>query len=114
MTFSEWLDNRYLEWQTRGGRRSTLTAFAKYLGISQSLLSRYLNDGVLPSIDTIPKLAEKLGPEIYNFFNETPPDPLLQYIARHWHELPAERQNQIREQVETYLVHKQQTNPEPS
>lgn len=114
MTFSKWLDQQYLQWQTKAGRRNTLTAFAQYLGIGQSLLSRYLNDDVIPNLDKAQIMAEKLGPEIYDILGLAHPDPLLKYITHNWHKLDEEKQNQIREEVENYLVHKQRTNPEPS
>ena len=96
MNFSEWLEKKFLEWQNQIGKRKTLTAFAKHLGISQPLLSRYLNDGVMPGIDKIPFLAEKLGPEVYEFVNlDTPADPAIRELQAAYNVLPPEEKQEI-------------------
>jgi transcriptional regulator with XRE-family HTH domain len=72
--FTDWFNNKYLEWENKQGRRQTITSFAKYLGIRQPYVSNWLNGKYKPSGTNIVKIANKLGPEIYDFFSEEQKD----------------------------------------
>lgn len=62
--FKDWLNDRYIEW--RGNSRSTITEFAAYLGVSQSLLSHWLNGKMTPrDPEKIAKLVMKFGIDTY-------------------------------------------------
>jgi len=111
MKFSEWLEKKYIEWLSKAGKYKTQREFAEWLGLNRTQLSMYLNGSRVPTGNNIDKLIAKLGPETYDALGLARPDPLLQYVTHNWHKLPEETQNQIREQVETYLANGQQTKP---
>ena len=67
--FAEWLEGKFLSWMGEAGRRRTVTEFAKYIGVSQSLMSQWLNGHYLPDLKNINKIAERLGPEVYDLLN---------------------------------------------
>lgn len=72
---ADWLNKRYLEWQVKTGVRQPMRAFADYLGIKPTSLSNWLNSSIPPSKDNVDKIAEKLGPEIYDILGLARPDP---------------------------------------
>lgn len=115
MEFKDWLEQKYLEWMVQGGKRQTLTAFAKYLGLSQSLVNQYLNGKIsTPSEDSVHKIAKQLGPEVYDVLGLVQPDPDLQALNALWHKLPPEVQDSIRSQIEKYQpVENEKINPAP-
>lgn len=81
MEFKDWLEQKFLIWQSEIGKRRTLTAFAHYLGLSQPLVTQYLSGKVKsPSDESLRKIAEKLGPDIYDLLGLARPDPLIQEL----------------------------------
>lgn len=76
MDFKDWLEQKFLIWQSGIGKRQTLTAFAQHLGLSQPLISRYMSGQILPSAESVQKLADKLGPEVYGLLGLARPDPI--------------------------------------
>lgn len=72
--FSQWLEMQYIEWMRRSSQRKTLTAFADWIGVSQSQLSRYMAGKITPNKDNLQIMAEKLGPEIYDVLGLLRPD----------------------------------------
>ena len=114
MKFNEWLEKNFVEWMAQAGKVRTQADFAEWLGIHKTQLNMYLTGNRTPTGENVDKLAAKLGPEIYDLLGLARPDPLLQYVTHNWHKLPEETQNQIREQVETYLANgQQQPKPQP-
>lgn len=97
--FSEWLEQKYLEYQIDQGRRVTLGEFAEALGISQGLLSHYLKGIRKPRISTVHKLAEVLGAEIYTILGYQRPDIRLQYISANWDKLSQEEQDGLTDRM---------------
>lgn len=64
MNFTDWLRQKYDEWERRtGGNRAD---FATYLGVPSTSLSNWLNTGARPRVDSIRLLADKLGGEVYD------------------------------------------------
>jgi len=58
------LEKRYLQWQNKVGRK-TIAEFAQYLCVNRSLLSQWMNSSALPGNENVIKIANKLGPDIY-------------------------------------------------
>ena len=81
MKLEDWLERKYLEWQFHEGRR-TLAEFAEYLNIPRPLLSHYMNGRAKPKLDNIEKLANKLGPGIYDLMGYQRPDPSFKEIRQ--------------------------------
>ncbi|MBX3045704.1 MAG: helix-turn-helix transcriptional regulator [Anaerolineales bacterium] len=103
LAFPAWLEQKYLEWQGQRGKRATLAQFAEHLGISAPLLSHYLNGLRKPTAENVGKLAQRLGPEIYEILGLQDPDPKLRFIARNWGRLTSEQQQQLLASAETML-----------
>jgi transcriptional regulator with XRE-family HTH domain len=105
--FSEWLEQKYLEYQIEQSRRVTLGEFAEALGISQGLLSHYLKGIRKPRISTVHKLAEVLGPELYTILGYQRPDVRLQYISANWDKLSQEEQDNLIEHMKSQVAEHQ-------
>ena len=62
--FTEWINEKFIEW--RGNSRNGVTDFARFVGVSQQVMSNWLNgrNKRPPSPESIAKLAEKF-PDIY-------------------------------------------------
>lgn len=85
-----WIERQYIEWQRPEGKRATLTAFAKYLGVSRNVLNNWINRKQTPEGDSLRLLGDKLGWEIYDVVGEPRPDPRLQAILKVWGRLSEE------------------------
>jgi hypothetical protein len=68
MKFRDWIGKKYLEWRgDKIGRESGVTFYARWLGVSPSLMSQWMNDGAVPqTTKIINKLVEKYGGEVYS------------------------------------------------
>lgn len=77
MTFSQYLEMKYLEWQQKQGGRKTIAEFAAYLGIAQTTASSYMNGVRKPEGEKLQRIAEKLGIEVYDVLGVQRPDPDL-------------------------------------
>jgi hypothetical protein len=111
MSFMDMFFETYLEFQ-RETRKSSITAFAKYLSkqnpygveFSQQLVSGWLNGDFSPSAKYAPALASIMGDRIYIELGLDRPDPDLQTLSRLWPRLPEETRHAIREQAEKYVT----------
>lgn len=67
--FSDWITQKYVEWRGDAiGRERSITEYAKYLGVSQQLMSNWMKKGgkVPRSIEMINKLVAAYGNEVYD------------------------------------------------
>lgn len=71
--YKDWLMQKFVQWEKRQTRRQSFSAFARYLGVSQSSLSQWMAGTYPPTGDNIDKIAAKLGDEIYLLVGELPP-----------------------------------------
>lgn len=101
--FADWLEAEYLKWEQQRGKRSTLVQFANYLGISAPLLSHYIKGIREPSNDTVHKLAQRLGAEIYDVLGLQRPDANLQFISRNWSKLTEAQKSELIDGVKKYI-----------
>lgn len=69
MEFSDWITKKYIIWRgdAKGHDRS-ITEFAGWIGVSQSLMSHWMKKGgkVPRSQQAISKLVDKFGYEVYD------------------------------------------------
>ena len=87
-SLSEWLQKKYIDWMAEQGEIKTQHEFADFLGIDKVSLNRYFNGKIkTPDAETITKISEKLGPEIYDVLGLVRPDPQLQELTSIWHKL---------------------------
>lgn len=106
MTFAQFLEMKYLEWQKQEGGRKTVKEFAAYIGVSQSTISNWWNDDRKPEGENLQKLAAKLGIEVYDILGVPRPDSDLLYLQSIWKELEPEKRRTLREQAEKYNKNK--------
>ncbi len=86
-------NNAFIEW--RGSTRATVTDFAAWVGISQSLMSRQLNGGAIPRDQkTIFAWAHRYGNKIYEILG-------LPIPSDSYESLPPKMQSAVREIRET-------------
>lgn len=87
--FSDWLRNKYLDWQRQQGGLKTMVEFANYLGVKQQSMSVWINGKQKPDGDNVLKLAEKLGFEVYEILGVDPPvsDARLWALMKNWEKL---------------------------
>jgi len=76
MTFPEFLEKKYLEWQLAAGRK-TIVEFSAFLGVSQPLLSMWMNGKKRPGVENIKILSEIFGLEVYDSLGIDRPNPYL-------------------------------------
>jgi hypothetical protein len=74
MDFKEWINLKYAQW--RGDSRKTVTAFAAWLNIKQSLMTHWMNGKMIARDPiNIAKLARRYGREVYDILGfYLPPD----------------------------------------
>jgi transcriptional regulator with XRE-family HTH domain len=109
MTFPDFLERKFLEWQQRQGKRKTIVEFANYLGVSQAVISMWLNGSRKPNQASIQLLAKTFGAEVYDALGLPRPNENLFYIQQNWDELPPEQQRALREQAEKYIARNDRT-----
>jgi transcriptional regulator with XRE-family HTH domain len=82
--FSEWITKKYIEWRGDSiGHDRSITDFAKSIGVSQSLMSHWMNGDRAPrGHKTISKLAA-IYPEIYEILGIEKPE-----TDSPWNQLP--------------------------
>lgn len=72
MEFWEWMNQKYIEW--RGSGRGTISEFADFIGVRQSVMSSWMKrGGKNPGRANLAKIASKLGPEVYIILKLSPP-----------------------------------------
>lgn len=80
--FSTWLESKFIDWMVQTGkRRKTLTAFAEWVGVSPSMMTRYMHGTMCPTGENVKKIAEKLGVEIYDLLGLARPDEEAQALV---------------------------------
>jgi transcriptional regulator with XRE-family HTH domain len=104
MNFPEYLERKFLTWQQQQGKRKTIVEFANYLGVSQAVLSMWLNGSRSPNQSSVQLLSKTFGDEVYDALGLPRPNENLSYIEHNWDNLPPEQQRALREQAEKYVT----------
>jgi transcriptional regulator with XRE-family HTH domain len=104
--FSQFLEKKFLEWQIKQGRRTTLKEFSKQIGVSRAAISLWLNGERTPDLINIQKLAEVFGFDVYDALGLPRPNPYLQKINQIFERLSPEHQQRLAEDAECYEVNK--------
>jgi len=103
MTFPQFLELKFLDWQQKEGGRKTVKEFALYIGVSQSTVSMWWNGERNPEGENLRKIAGKLGFEVYDVLGLPRPDEDLAYISKHWEDVSPEFRRKFRQKVEEQL-----------
>src|SRR5690242_21799823 len=105
MTFAQYLEKKYVDWQKENERRMTLGEFASYLGFKQSTVTMWMNGNRTPDGENLRKLSLVLGVEVYEMAGEEiHPDEDLLYIERHWDFYTAAQRRALREKDRKSVV----------
>ena len=72
--FDEWITGKYLEWRgDKVGRGGTVSAFARYVGVDQSIMSYWMSGRNTPdSAKSINALVSRFGGEVYDVLGIVP------------------------------------------
>ena len=77
---SSYLTRKFREWEASTKRHQTITAFARWVGVSQPSMARWMNGDNIPTeAQNINKLIERFGddPEIYQILGIPARNPIL-------------------------------------
>jgi transcriptional regulator with XRE-family HTH domain len=102
MTFSEFLEQQYLAWQNKIGKRKTIEEFAFYIGVSRPLLNMWLNGDRKPGKENVRLLADTFGLEVYDVLGVDRPNKFLYRINQVFDNIPPDKQQQLAEQAERF------------
>jgi DNA-binding XRE family transcriptional regulator len=86
----------------RGHPIPSQAEFAKYLGVSPTSLSNWLNELRPPNLDNVDSMAARLGPKIYIIMGMSarmPKDKLFVYIAENWHRLSDAQKGELHDRI---------------
>jgi transcriptional regulator with XRE-family HTH domain len=89
---SDWLINKYLEWQQNEKSLKTQAEFADYLGFEPSTVSMWIAGKHNPDRHSVRILAAKLGLDIYEILNlPKPPKAINEFDAAYETVPPSDR-----------------------
>lgn len=80
--FADYLNKKFLEWQLNRGVPTSMTEWAKWMNVPNTSLSMWMNAVRLPVGDNIYKLADRLGPEVYDLLGLPRHIPRDDYVER--------------------------------
>ena len=101
MEFKTYIEKKYVEWTAAQGKRKSIADYAAYLGISQPLLSMWMNGSKKPGAQNIKLLHEIYGDEVLSALGN---DVDLYFVQTHWDRVPEKAKKIIREQVSKYIT----------
>lgn len=104
MEFKEYIERQFVQWQEREGKRKSVGEFAAYLGVSQAVVSMWMNGQRRPGMENVRIMSAVFGPSVYDVLGLPRPNPLYEYVSRHWEELPSREQAKITELVAKYTT----------
>jgi hypothetical protein len=93
--FSEWLRNKYLEWEKGNTKIRGVSAFADYLQIPQPLVSSWMNGKYKPGQSYAEKLAVVYGDEVFDVLGHLRSDPHMARMMRGLKNLSPEQQDAV-------------------
>ena len=100
--FSQFLENKLIEWQYEIKAKKSLRDFADYLGVTPQLLSMWMNGARKPGYENINKLAEVLGIEVYDSLDIPRPNPVVYKLQSNFDRIPEGVIQQISDLIEPY------------
>lgn len=68
-----YMKKQFLAWQADTGEIEELQGFANHLGINENYVGKYLRGDHRPTDDNVIRIANKLGPEIYDILGWVKP-----------------------------------------
>lgn len=109
-SFGNYLRRRFHDWTGRqlgrDGRIPSQAEFAKWIGVPTTSMSVWMNDIRKPTGESVDKLAERLGVEVYDRLGlprKMPRNKKLYFLASIWDKLPQSAQDELYERAQTLL-----------
>jgi len=96
---SEWINNKYNEWEKSQGKPQSYYSFARFLDVPHSNLTLWISGHALPEGDDVAKLANRLGMEVYDILVKPRPSNELQNMNAAFLRLPAALQERLNSAV---------------
>jgi len=87
-----WLEMQFIKWQMEQGERKTVRGFAAYLEVSLGTLNKWMHGDRAPDLESVQKIATKLGPEIYDLAGFPRPNSDIERIRQAFEVLSKEEQ----------------------
>jgi transcriptional regulator with XRE-family HTH domain len=111
MEFDQTLLNALIKWrqiQTKNRESVSLNSFADFLGISRPAVSQWLNKERTPGFESLiviaPKLAQLLGPQVYDELGLSRPDQRFGELKELYDVVPSEDKDELLEAVRKILI----------
>lgn len=79
---AKYMEDEFVKYRMKHGFMKSQSDFAAWIGISQANINRYINGVQMPSTPKIIKIAEKLGPEIYDVLDLQRPCRRIRCLTR--------------------------------
>lgn len=105
--FKDFIFDELQRYEKAQGRRINQDDFADYLGVDRPLISNWLSGKTKsPSSTNIQKIADKLGPKIYDVLGLNPPPAYFQSreIQAIYDATPPERRDELIEEMKTWVA----------
>ena len=105
MEFKDWITKKYLDWRGDAiGRDRSIKKFSDFIGVSQPLMSRWMNEKNKPSLENAIKIADRFGNEVYDIL-DIPQDerPVRADLREAIRQVPPENQDELLELIEEFL-----------
>lgn len=110
MSFHDIFLSALIEWrnrQTKKRKSVSENAFAAFLGISRPTVTQWLNKRNEPSHEYLvmiaPKLAELLGPQVYDDLGLARPDEQFDELKAQYDQVPPDEKEEFLEEVRKLL-----------
>ncbi len=100
---ANWLFNEFLEWQKTQGRKMPQYKFANYLGVKPSTYSMWISGKQDPDPYNTDKIANKLGPKVYEIMGMTPPPEFIKKLVAVYDELTPDQRHQLQKRIAELL-----------
>jgi len=63
---SKFLNDEFVKYINKKGRYTSMSSWSRYLGVSNTSMSQWMNAHRLPIGKNVHKLADKMGPKVYD------------------------------------------------
>lgn len=101
---AEFLNVKFLEWQMATGKKQTVRAYAKIIGIKYSTLIGYMNGDHPPNASNLEVLAAAFGYEVYDYLNLSRPTPGIGELRAAYDILDPKQREELADQVDKLIT----------
>jgi transcriptional regulator with XRE-family HTH domain len=95
MTYQEWLEQKFSDWDKSQPARQSYYNFARYLDVNHTALAQWMSGVSKPAGDDLAKIAGKLGSEIYALVGAVAPSAQGQVLASSFNLLPSAMRSRL-------------------